>query len=326
METKRKTLAEVFLLSLFAICLAGCSKDEESNEGVIIPSVENILFSGEGDSVLISFVNENWEIAAIASPDKSVRIWGDIYNLDGKLVRAETQLGLEGLGRLESKWLDHGFVITRSNLKSLTVEALENSNEKDFSFVIMLTSGTETKDILVKQGKSAGYSFEQIEYTLIPESYKVTRCENGHFTFNMHERTDFANVKYNPFQNQYNNYTFTSETPQTFAWTRNAELTVEIPGGVWDGALFYNHKRILYQNSTAKLPLEFSVGDVEIKTPPGSSKCHFDLEYEEYQATYRIFAKNRTTGKEKVFEGVFKSSCPNGSYKLVWDSENKPKE
>lgn len=322
MGTTRITQGGVLLLIL-VICLAACSRDDESNEKEFFHSVGNISFSGEGDSALISFPNENWEIAAVLLPDKFSPIWGDIYASDGKQVRSNTQLVLSGLGRLEAKWMDHGFVITRSSLNSLKIEALENSDEEDFSFVITLASGGKTKDILVEQGRSAGYSFERIEYTLIPESYKTVYKQNGRFTFNIQGETK-PGVKYNPFQNHYNNYTFISDDHKAFVWTKDEALAVEIPGGVLDGKLFYNRDSIQYQNSTSKLPLRFPVAEVEIDMPVGESECHFELEYEEYHATYRIFAKNKTTGAEKVFEGTFISSCPNGIYQLVWDSENNP--
>lgn len=295
-------------------------------EGMIIPSVEELSLSGEGESALISFTNSNWQIAAISTLDKSFQIWGDIYDLNGKLIHSNTILTLDGLGKLESSWSDYGFVITRDNLQTLKVEVLENSSEKDFGFIITLKSEMEVKEITVGQNKSEGYVFERIEYTLISESHKMVWYENGHFTFSNQTGQESELVKYNPFQNQYENLTFDSVDPRAFSWVKGEAIQVEVPGGILHGNLFYNNETIPYRNSTTQLPLVFSVGEVPIKVPAGDSKCHFELEYEEFKAAYRIFVKNRKTEMERIFEGTLISSRPTATHRLVWSTENKPEE
>lgn len=326
----KKIMAErkiwgIWLLSLFVCCLAACD-DQDDVQEQIIPSVEELVLSGEGESALISFVKPDWQITAISTLDRDFQIWGDIYDTEGKLVRSNALLALDGLGKLESSWTDCGFVITRDNIHTLKVEVLENSGEEDFGFIITLESGTQMKEITVSQGKSEGYEFEKIEYALIPGSYKKIWHPNGHFTFTNQTGQASELVRYDPFQNQYNNFTFESEDPQAFTWLKDQLLEVEVPGGVWNGELFYNHEKVPYRNMTTKLPLRFSVGEVPISVPQGNSKCHFELEYTEYKAAYRIYVTNKKTGVEKIREGIFTSSSPDGTYKLVWEDTGKPEE
>lgn len=310
------------LLFLCMVCFTACGS--EDTEETMIPPVEKHRLSGEGESVLVSLDNSNWQIVGVTTIDKSFAIFGEIYGPDGKLICSNTQLTLKGLGRIESVWTDQGFVITRDNFHTLKVEALENSTDKDFGFTILLKSDTETKEIIINQGQSEGYSFEKIEYTLIPGSYTKVWYKNGFFNLSNHTNQEFEMLKYNPFQNQSDNFTFDSDDSRAFACVKDEALSVEVPGGVLHGELFYNHEEVPYKHQTVKQPLKFSVSEVPIKTPMGDSQCHFELEYEEYKAVYHLFVKSRKTGVEKKFEGTFTSSTLNGSYKLVWDSENKP--
>lgn len=314
----------ILLLSFFACCFMSCENNDTEEQ--IIPSVEDLSLSGEGESALVTFTNPNWQITAVSTLDKSFQIWGNVYDSAGKLIRSNTMLALDGLGKLESAWSDCGFVIIRDNFNTLKVDVQENSGEEDFGFIITLESGTEMKEITVNQSKSEGYSFEKIEYTLIPGSCKKVWYPNGRFTFRNQTGQEAGIVRYDPFQNQNNNLSFESEDRRAFSWLKDEEMDVEVPGGVWNGELFYNREKIPYRNIITKLPLNFSVGEVTINIPIGNSKCHFELEYEEYKAAYRVFVKNRKTGVEKVYEGTFVSSCPNGLYKLVWDSGNGTEE
>ena len=314
----------ILLLSFLVYCFTACDDNEAQEQ--IIPSQEELMLSGEGEAALISFAKPNWQITAISTLDKDFQIWGDIYDPNGKLIRSNAMLALDGLGKLESSWSDCGFAITRDDFNTLKVEVSENSSDTDFGFVIVLESGSEMKEITVNQSQSEGYAFEKIEYTFIPESYKKVWYPNGRFSFSNQTGHASELVKYDPFQNQYDSYTFESGDSQAFGWVKDETVDVKIPGGVWNGELFYNHETIPYSNSTTSLPLKFSVGQVAIKVPLGDSKCHFELEYEEYKAAYRVFVKNRKTGVGKIFEGTFVSSTPTGTYELVWNGDDTGRE
>lgn len=306
-------------ISLFFVILAflaaACTTDSE-NTPRLQPSAEGLVLNGEGTSEFITLSTADWRIAAIKTLDASYQITGKAYDADGKLLRTNTNLYLDGMGKLISAWDDHGFVITRSDQQTLKVEVMENATNSDFNFVIVICSDTETKNIKVKQARSAGYTFQQIDYVLMTDSYKFVNQENGHFTF--HNQTEKINtVEYNPMQNQWNNYGFESIDPKAFTLIKDQE--VQIPSGVINGKLYYNGETIPYNNTTQKFPLNFSMKEITIHIPKGDSKCFFDVEYEMYKATYHLTLKNRVTGKLKIVDGTFSSMCPTGTSKLVWN-------
>lgn len=301
-----------FLFSFFA-----CNEDEAP---AIQPSADMLLLSGEGATETIAFAGSDWLIAGIRPENETYRIYGAVYDASGELVRENTELSLTGLGRLESVWHDKGFSITRETPEKLEIEVYENASSEEFCFILLLQSQEEKKEITVRQGRSAGYRFEKIEYALLPGSQQKVFAQAGFFTFHIQTNSGTNLVKYNPLQNEKDYMQFECTDRNAFGWMQNEPVEVPVPAGAFRNELFFNSEKATYQDALIRFPLKFTVSEVPINPPSGESKCHFEIEYEEFKASYRLYIKNKATGNTKSYEGVFMRKYPTGSFTLVWDS------
>lgn len=144
-------------------------------------------------------------------------------------------------------------------------------------------------------------------------------ARRGPFSFSNHTGRVSGPLKYDPLQNHCESFTFVSEDPKAFSWMGETSVEVEVPDCVCEGELVFNGRTLPYRNETATFPARFSVDEAVVWIPAGESRCHFEVAYDEFRAVYRVFVRNRNTGAEKVFEGVYTSCRPTAFYRLVWD-------
>lgn len=311
-------LFRLLLLSLCAISAIGCNKDDDNSK--IRPSVDNFILSGEGESVTVTFTNDDWEIMAVANILGGY-IFGNVYDIDNNLLLKSEELKLNGTGYLKAEWMNKGFIISRIEPKKLGITALENTSGDDFGFIVLLRSGEEIKKITVSQGQSLGYVFDKIEYTLIPESYTKSWIMNGFHEFEYPTGGNYTpeSTLFNPLEFEKDILLFLSDSRQAYAWMEDQVVKVKVPYSVRDNELYYNSEEVTYQIDAHRLPLSFSTKDYVINPPKGYSECHFEVEYESFKASYRLFIKNRVNQKIKTFDGTFTRRHPTSRFRCVWD-------
>lgn len=152
-----------------------------------------IEMEGEGGEVEVLFTHPYWEVARIINRNGNVSISGDKYSLTGSLIRENSILQLDTLGRIDAFWSNKGFSIIRNNYKTLKVVLRENSTGEDFNFNILLEADNESKEIQVNQKKSLGYTFKKIEYKLEGSDGDSVFVRQGtSYSFNVQSAQDFT--------------------------------------------------------------------------------------------------------------------------------------
>lgn len=306
----------LFRLFLFLLCVAGfigCD-DKDNAPGGIRPSVNNLTFSGEGDSATITFASGDWKIIGVMNGRTGIA--GKIYDENYKLQDENVRLELDATGYLKC---DDHFLISRTDPLSLKVEVFENLTNEDYNIVIMLQSGDQIENIYVFQSQSLGYDFEKIEYTLLPDSYKKTWYSSFiNMEYSLPPNSSTTDVYY-PFQMEKDMVTFNTDTYKPFMWIqRDQTVLVDVPHGVYQGELYYSSEKAIYSNRSVYFPIAFPDKEYLVTPPEGDSKGYIEIEGVEFKASYRIYIRNRVTQKIKTYDGILRRRYPTGNANTVW--------
>ncbi|AWG22879.1 hypothetical protein FFWV33_15775 [Flavobacterium faecale] len=304
------------MVFLVPICFISCNSDVEDSITQVQPSISLILMEGEGGSVEVSFTNGDWNITGVNNSDGDVKISGNSYSIDNKLVIENYMLSLEGLGRIEAFGGSKGFVISRNTPTSLNVKLNENSSGEDFNFTVDLQSANESKKITVKQMKSQGYNFKSIEYILKQNDGDSLFIRNGEgYKFSVSSPQEFS---FSPFTGvEINRKTyFTSDEKDAFVWLKNNSIKVEVPSSI-DNKYIHTDNEEVYTDLTTISNYELDQKDI-VKISSGESEFYTEIQFRKRTVSYILYLTNKRTGGEKKIEGKWVEIAPTGDYDIIW--------
>ncbi len=306
-----------FLIILITSLFVSCErKPDESN--FINPSMSVIEMEGEGGEVEVLFTHPYWKVARIINRNGNVSISGDMYSLTGSLIRENSILKLDTLGRIDAFWSNKGFSIIRNNYKTLKVVLRENSTGEDFNFNILLEAENESKEIQVNQKKSQGYTFKKIEYKLEGNDGDSVFVKQGtSYSFNIESAQDFT---FYPIKgiDIVKTSIFESEENDAFVWTESNSIPVQIPSGIWSNSLYFNGEESLYTSSPIKKESEFASQTETVTIPSGKSGFTVDIQFRKLRVTYSLHLENKRTKKEKIIHGKWIEFAPTGNFSVNW--------
>ncbi|WP_157485398.1 hypothetical protein [Flavobacterium sp. ACAM 123] len=307
----------LFMLFLVPMYFISCNSDVEDGITQMQPSISLIQMEGEGGSVEVSLTNGDWKISGVNNTDGDVRISGDIYSIDNKLIRENYTLSLEGLGRMEAFVGSKGFVITRNTPTSLNIELNENSSGEDFNFTVDLQSANESKKITVEQKKSQGYNFKSIEYTLKQNDGDSLFIRNGEgYKFSVSSPQEFS---FSPFTGvEINRKTFfKSNEKDAFVWVKKDSIKVRVPSSIDNEKIYTGKEEEVYTNLTTKFDYGFEQTET-ITIPSGQSEFYTLIQFHKRTVSYTLYLTNKRTGDVKKIEGKWVEIAPTGKYDIIW--------
>lgn len=305
-----------FLWLFFLILCMSCETDDDYSG--INTSVKLIEMEGEGGEVEISLNSEDWNISSVIGKQSGSEINGNIYSLEGDLIKNNTALELEGLGEIEASWEDKGFSVVRENPSSLVLDLKENLTDNTFNFVIQISSGQDIAEVSVIQKKSQGYSFGGIEYDLnqIVEDSIFTKRTTS-FAFELVEPQNFS---FNPYGGAdfYTKSRFQSDISNLSSFLKQDSLWVQIPVRDGNGEIYLEEEMNILSSSWAIESTGFSDKLETLTLPSGDSKFDVNLEYLKTIIPYTLQLTNNRTGNKKLFEGELHKIEATGEYSIIW--------
>lgn len=302
-----------FLVITCLFFLASCQEDNEID---MLYSETLVQMEAEGGEAEIQLIADGWSIVGVINKKSNLNIFGDIYTLENQKVRENDLLKLDGLGRLEAFWIDKGFSIMRSEPNSLTVILEENSTGEAFNFVILLQDGQNTKEIVVEQEVSQGYSFENIEYYIGDTDGDSLYLKRG--TEYKHNLTVPNEVSVSPFGgiNIENTSYFESGDRHAFVWLEEIPVEVDVPYDIRDGNLHFSGEKRIYGEVT-KTPYDGGGIMETIVVAAGVSSFYTEQEWRTRTVSYSLNLSNNRTGEKKTVHGKWVEVTPTGRYEIV---------
>ncbi len=293
---------------------SSCSDNDEER---IQPSTSSIAMEGEGGETKVALSNGDWHIAAVINKNGNTRIYGEALSLDGKIISENSCLELAGLGELNALWSEKGFRIIRDEPTSMRVIVEENYTEEIFSFAIILQSGEETKEIIVKQKVSQGYKFDKIEYTLKEgdgDSLYVVRGASFHLDLLEPREISFPTI--NDLISSVNQSYFESNQSNAFLWMKNDLIMVEVPSNIYDGTVYCNGEKKPYSNSVTTVPYDSGGFTKTIQLPAGHLIVNTEIQYRRRRISYILTLVNNRTKEKKSIEGKWIETTPTEEYTI----------
>lgn len=310
-----KTLNFLGFIFVLALVCYSCNNEEDDNS----PSQTVIIMEGEGDEKSITFESGDWRIVNVINKAGDQRIFGDVFDKDGKLVKENSLLELDGLGELDASWTDKGFKICRKTINSLQIELYENATSQEFNFSIVIENNGKTKEILVNQKISEGYTFESIEYYLAEnDTDKTYTKESTSYEYTIPQLQD---VDIFPFSgvNIINTSYFTSDDSYAFLWFKENPPHVKVPRLIDEGDIYLSDVKYVYGEISKSQYEEIGVVKERISIPVGKSKFHVELEWLDRQVSYKLTMKSKRTGNMKIIVGKWLETTPTGKYTIGRD-------
>lgn len=308
----------IFLTILISFYFYSCA-DNKNELNLINPSISVIEIEGEGGEVDVLFTNPNWKVAGIINRSGNVGISGDSYSLDGSLIRENHALRLDSLGRMDAIWTNKGFSITRNSYTSLNILVEENGTGKNFDFAIIIETDDESKEIQVRQKKSHGYAFKDIEYRLDKNDGDSIFLKQGpSFSFDIPSAQNFSFFPINGTDMLRTSF-FKSCEKDAFVWTETDSLLVRIPSDILNDKLYFDGKKSIYTNVSIRNESEHSKQMRTVPLPSGKSNFFVQVEYRKRTVSYALYLVNSRTKKEKVIKGKWVEYAPTGICRIVWN-------
>lgn len=291
-----------------------------SNEEIdLIPSQTIITMEGDGGIESITIETGDWRIVGIINRNGNQNIFGEISDKEGKLIKENSLLELDGLGKLDATWMDKGFNIYRKTINSLQIELYENTTGEEFNFNIIIEIEGRIKEIFVNQKISRGYDFESIEYYLTKDDKdSLYFKENiGYIHNNIPKPSE---VEIYPFRNSaniMNRSYFMSDNSHAFMWFKENYPKVKVPSFIKDGEVYLSNEEHTYGEVYENWNKEYDTKKKKVSIPAGKSKFHVGLEWRNRQVSYRMIIKNKRTGEIKEVEGKWLETTPTGEYTII---------
>lgn len=310
-----KTLTFWSFIAVLALVCYSCSNDDEDN----IPSQTLITMEGEGGTKTITFEDDNWRIVNVINQAGGQRIFGKIFDREGKLMKENSLMELDGLGELDASWTDKGFNICRKTINSLQIELYENATGEEFNFSIVIENNGKNKEILVNQKISEGYTFECIEYYLAEnDTDNIYTKKSTSYTYTISQSQE---VEISPFggvdiiETSY----FTSDDTYAFLWFNENPPHVKVPKSIYEGDIYLSEDKYVYGEITESKYEDTEDVKEKISIPAGKSEFHVELEWRNRQVSYKLTMKNKRTGNMKIVVGKWLETTPTGKYTIIRD-------
>lgn len=309
-----KKLPILFFLSVILWCIISC--DTQDNPFI---SIQEFIVEGEGGKTVVEINQADWYISEIVNTNGNARIHGEVFSSDGSLLRKNSPVELKDEGRIESRWMDKGFIITRNSPNALTVEVLENSTGEPFSFRIVIQGKTKTEEILVKQKVSEGYSFAGIDYFLHENDKDSLYYRKGAtYQFDITTPMPFTFSSYSGVD-VFRQSSFESNDWDAFVWIKDDSVQVNVPQSIINGKIYLSNKKNVYGVTTKDDYLKENTSMETVDIPVGKSVFYVEQEWQKRVVSYRITLTNNRTKAEKNVEGKWIEITPTGNYKIIKD-------
>lgn len=315
MSTKKT----VFMLSaLFMIAFSSCQDDDK---GSIIPSKSKYTLEAEGGELNIQINNDNWTIAGVVNKSGGdERIFGEIFSPDGQILRENALLELEGLGKLETSWIGKGFYISRSKPNELQITVEENLSGEEFSFGVILKNEDETKEIVVTQKISQGYTFDKIEYILQEGDKDSIYLKKGINRYISDLEKPGTKITIRPFDGPNNNSSyFEYDLNFILYWLDTKTINVQVPQYIYDGKIILSDYKHTFGEPTHTPYINNK--EVTIELPAERASYYINLEWQLRKVTFVMTLTNNRTGDKKEVQGKWIENSLTGNYEIIKDKE-----
>ena len=299
-----------FLLVLLTFSIISCRKKDDPE-----PSPAFITMEAEGGSESVKLGSGDWSITGVVNQNGGQRIFGNAYTIDGQKTKENKPLELEGPGRLETTGFDKGFSIVYDQ-EEINLTLFENSTDDVYSFKIVLSKGDETKEIIVEQKISQGYTFHDITYTLGEgDGDSLYTREGTHYNFNL---ITPQQVSIDPFGGVDVLRTAYFESDNEFALKiRKDSIKVPVPVEIRDGEMVFSELRDVYGIITRD---PYTPGaDAFVDVPAGGAHFWSKQEWHSRRISYTLTVRNNRTGELKEIEGKWREQARTGHYEIVKD-------
>lgn len=158
-----------FLLYCILLCLSAC------NDGVFVEkltlSVSGMSVPSDGSTVRVDLSTDDWEIASVATGNGTDWLYGNVYDLEGKQVAANSPLKGNGLVRMVSRHPVVDFVLERPCGNELQLTVKENPGREAFPLFVTVRNQYESHTLSFALEPSEPYCLDSITYRL--DSYGV---------------------------------------------------------------------------------------------------------------------------------------------------------
>lgn len=310
--TLKSNLTIVFLSFFCLSCI-----EEVPDHTTPTAAIEMEAEGGEAD---VSLDGGDWKITGVINQNGAMHIHGNSFTPEGEIIRKNYKLSLEGLGRLEALWLDKGFIIHRQNSASFKITLEENATGEEFSFIVVLQSGDQVKEITVSQKKSQGYRFGHITYYLDEDDGdSLFTLKSTIYRFDIQTEQDFSFTPFGGVNVERQSY-FESPQSDAFVWLEESPVRVKIPTAINDREIGYSGKEDLYSDLVTRSPHGFEGSMVTVAVPAGRSEVWAEVEYRIRRTSYAMFLTNNRTEEQKTIGGRWVEVTPTGNYAVQIES------
>ncbi|MCH7414287.1 hypothetical protein MM213_12375 [Belliella sp. R4-6] len=309
-DVKGGHLLIVFTLLFLVV---GCiSQNEPEDEYTVI----QLDFDGEGGLETVELGSNGWDVVTIENKEGRLRIFGDVFDLNGELVSENRQLELFGLGSIVSSTNYVGFEIRHQTNGVLEIKLKENASGKPYGIVLMLQNDNNSKRIYVDQVESAGYDFEGIEFYQGEDDGDSLYMRNNIHRYEF-DFLETRQLEVSPFvgTNVIVNSYFKSEEMNAFIWFESDLVEVETPSEIIDGSIYFSDRMSIYSKNPSSIPYLPNLM-VTIEAPAGKSIFTNNIEMRKRKLSYKLTIKSRSTSEIHEIVGKWIETSPTGLYRI----------
>lgn len=155
---------------LIAVCLQGCNQDRFIDE--FLKEAPKIELS-HGESASVHFENGQWKILQVTTADTYLEFSGDIYDLEGNLLREDTRYvsDMDGLFKFVHHQSNMIFSITRSAKDRLIIALEESVRDEPVCIEVLVGNEWAQKRIQAILNPCRKYVIEKVEYDFTKLDY-----------------------------------------------------------------------------------------------------------------------------------------------------------
>ena len=155
---------------LLALCLQGCNNDLFIDE--FLKEAPKIELS-HGESASVHFENGEWKILQVTTADTHLEFPGDIYDLEGNLLREDTRYisDMDGLFKFVHHRSNMIFSITRPAEDRLIIALEESVRDEPVYIEVLVGNEWAQKRIQAILNPCRKYVIEKVEYDFTKFDY-----------------------------------------------------------------------------------------------------------------------------------------------------------
>ncbi|HSI78800.1 MAG TPA: hypothetical protein VK957_23100 [Lunatimonas sp.] len=190
-----------------------------------------------------------------------------------------------------------------------------DGSENQFSFTIILRNGDQTRELIVDQAISAGYSLQGIEYFLDTDDRDSLYIRNKVATYQSN-LTSPREVEISPYNgpNIVTNSYFKSDNPDAFIWLAKDSVDVSVPSEIDAGDILLADRKQIY-GGIIDDPYKPEVM-AAVPVPAGVYRFGTDVEFRHRTVSYKLTLISNSTGESKKILGKWIETSPTGKYEI----------